>query len=88
MLTTWQVCDRKGGVVRPVMLVVRALGLAMPQVLVSAGWLALVPPSVHMVVAAAAPESLSAAAPATPAMWQCSAAQGPHGSQVNFTFAP
>ncbi|XP_034241017.1 uncharacterized protein LOC117645151 [Thrips palmi] len=76
VLTTWQVCDRKGGVVRPVMLVVRALGLATPQVLVSAGWLALAPPSVHMVVVEAA------AAPAAPAMWQCSAAQGAHGSQA------
>lgn len=56
VLTTWRVCDRKGGLVRPGPLVLRALALAAPQVLISAGWLALVPPSVHRV---------------GPASWQC-----------------
>ncbi|KAK3920682.1 Metabotropic glutamate receptor 5 [Frankliniella fusca] len=74
VLTTWQVCDRKGGVVRPLMLVVRALGLAAPQVLVSAGWLVLVPPAVHM--AAPAPAPGPGEAPAAQTTWQCDAGPG------------
>lgn len=73
MLTTWQVCDRKGGVVRPLPLVLRALCFAAPQVLISAGWVALVPPSVHMVAPAAgvSPPGAGSGDGLPAASWQC-----------------